>query len=220
MNEQVNLINELLRFIIRRSILTFAIILMVPVLARAGWTQNWESIHRVMAKVHSISADFVQKKNLKILARPLVSRGRFYYRTPDELRWEYLSPIKDVLLIHKDKVARYTWTEKGFTREEGPQIEATHIVMEQISSWLNGNFHDNKAFIPRLKQGSPAEIELVPANSSLTHFIRRIILTLSGTEGVISSIEILEPQGSSTVIEFSHISLNTAIPDAKFEKVK
>lgn len=193
---------------------------MLPAAAHAGWAESWSTIHQVMSKVHAITADFVQKKNLKILSRPLVSEGKFYYRTPGELRWEYLSPIKNILLIHGDKVAKYAWSKNGFTQEEGPQLEATRIVMEQIVSWLKGNFHDNKAFIPELKQGNPATIVLTPAKDYLANFIKRITLTLSNTDGVISSIEILEPQGSSTIIEFSHISLNTDIPNIKFEKLK
>jgi hypothetical protein len=114
----------------------------------------------------------------------------------------------------------YVWNKDEFTKDEGPQLEGTRIVMEQIASWLNGNFHDNRAFIPSLKQGNPSRIVLVPARDSLANFIKSVTLILSGTPGVISSIEILEPQGSSTIIGFSHISLNTKISDTTFERVK
>ena len=196
------------------------VIMIMPVLYGAGWTQNWESIRQAMSQIHSISAIFTQKKNLRILARPLVSKGRFYYRAPGDLRWEYRSPIKNVLLVHGDKVAMYVWNKDGFTKDQGPQLEATRIVMEQIASWLNGNFHDNRAFIPKLEQGNPAKIVLIPAKDYLAKFIKRITLTLSGTSGAISLIEILEPQGSSTTIDFSHIALNTPLSDTTFEKVK
>ncbi len=205
---------------LKRGMLALVFILMMPAAVHAGWTENWESIRQAMVKVHSISADFTQKKNLRILARPLVSTGRFYYRAPGDLRWEYSSPLKNVLLVHGDKVAMYVWNNGSFTKDEGPQLEATRIVMEQIATWLNGNFHDNRAFTPELKPGNPASIVLVPARDALAKFIKQITLRLSGTPGVISSIEILEPQGSSTVIEFSHISLNTEISDTTFERVK
>ncbi len=173
-----------------------------------------------MANVHSVSAHFTQKKNLRILARPLVSRGLFYYRAPGDLRWEYLSPVRDILLIHGERVAKYTWSNGKFAEDEGPQIEATRVVMGQISSWLNGDFQDNRAFVPKLEPGTPAKIELVPVKDYLKTYIERVILTLSKTEGVISSIEILEPQGSSTLIEFSHIALNAAISGTTFESIK
>jgi outer membrane lipoprotein-sorting protein len=200
--------------------LALVFLLMLPAAAHAGWTENWESIRQAMSQVHSVSADFTQKKNLRILARPLVSEGKFYYRAPGDLRWEYSSPIKNILLVHGDKVAMYVWSKGGFTKDEGPQLEATRIVMEQIATWLNGNFHDNRAFIPKLKPGNPTRIVLVPARDYLAKFIKQVTLRLSGTPGVISSIEILEPRGSSTVIEFSHISLNTKISDTTFERVK
>lgn len=196
------------------------VIMTMPVLYGAGWAGNWESIRQTMSQIHSISAIFTQKKNLRILARPLVSTGRFYYHAPRDLRWEYTAPIKNVLLVHGGKVAMYIWVKDAFTRDEGPQIEATRIVMEQIASWLRGNFHDNRAFIPSLTQGNPPRIILTPAHHGLRKLIKSITLTLSGTSGAISTIEIREPQGSSTVIEFSHIALNTPLSGTTFEKVR
>ncbi|MCL4479126.1 MAG: outer membrane lipoprotein carrier protein LolA [Deltaproteobacteria bacterium] len=203
---------------VKRGVLAVAVLSMIPLLA--GWAENWESIRQAMAHVHTVSSDFVQKKNLKILSKPLISEGRFYYRAPGDLRWEYTYPIKNILLVHGGKVAMYVWNKGGFTKDEGPQLEATRIVMEQIASWLNGNFHDNRAFIPELKHGNPTRIVLIPAKNYLAKFIKRITLTLSGTPGVISSIRILEPHGSSTVIGFTHISLNAHISDTTFERIK
>ncbi len=204
----------------KRAIMVLAVMTILPLLYGAGWSGNWESIRKAMSGVRSISADFTQKKNLRILARPLVSTGRFYYRAPGDLRWEYTAPLRNILLVHGDNVAMYTWASDRFTKDEGPQIEATRIVMEQIASWLNGNFNDNRAFVPRLVQGSPARIILVPARHDFTKFIQRITLNLSPDSGVISSIEIQEPQGSSTTIDFSHIALNTPLADRTFEKVR
>lgn len=206
--------------LIKRYVLVLTIIFMAPVLSRAGQGDNWESIRQDMSGVHSISAHFIQKKNLKILANPLISDGRFYFRAPGDVRWEYLYPVKNVLLVHGDKVTQYVWTKDHFTEDSGPQLQATRIVMEQIASWLRGNFHDNSAFVPKLIPGKPQRIILIPDKDYLKNFIRRITLTLSGTSGVISTIEILEPQGSSTLIEFSHIALNTKIADTTFEDVK
>lgn len=202
------------------AFLVLAGMMMTPVLYGAGWATSWESIRQAMSGVHSITADFTQKKNLRILARPLVSTGKFYYRSPGDLRWEYSSPLRNILLVHDDSVAMYTWSNDRFTRDEGPQIEATRIVMEQIAAWLNGNFNDNRAFVPRLVQGNPGKIILVPARHDFTKFIQKITLNLSPVTGVISSIEIQEPRGSSTIIGFSHIALNSRIADTTFEKVR
>ena len=205
---------------IKRGVLAVAAVLLLPAAASAGWARNWDSIRQAMSTVHSVSARFTQKKNLKILDRPLTSYGTFHYRAPGDLRWEYLSPIKDVLLVHGDNVAKYTWNGSRLARDRGPQIEATRVVMEQIASWLRGDFKDNRAFVPGLQPGHPVRVVLVPAGNSLKEFIVRVTLTLSDTPGVIASIEIAEPGGSSTVIAFSRVELNTDIPDSVFESVK
>ena len=44
-------------------------------------------------RLRSVQAEFVQEKHLKILTRPLVSRGTFAFQAPQSLRWEYRSPF-------------------------------------------------------------------------------------------------------------------------------
>jgi hypothetical protein len=56
-----------------------ALFLVFVSLVMAGWTVGWESIEKNMSQVKSISGTFTQKKNLKILTRPLISKGRLYY---------------------------------------------------------------------------------------------------------------------------------------------
>jgi len=184
------------------------------------WGDNWDNIRKAMAGVQSIKANFVQKKNLKILAKPLVSKGVFFYRAPEDLRWEYTSPIKKVLLVNRDMVKSYIWEEGDYVQDAGAKLEATRIVMEQIASWLRGDYEENDAFVPQLKVAARTRIELIPAKDFLKEFITRVTLTLSDTPGIITFIEISEPHGSSTILEFTDISLNKSIPDTIFNRVK
>jgi len=48
--------------------------------------------------IRSVKADFLQKRTLQILTRPLLSEGKLFFYTPDSLRWEYLSPLRSVML--------------------------------------------------------------------------------------------------------------------------
>ena len=46
----------------------------------AGWGETWEEIKRDTTGIVSIKAEFTQYKHLKILTKPLVSQGRFYFQ--------------------------------------------------------------------------------------------------------------------------------------------
>src|SRR6185503_6010624 len=52
-------------------------------------------------------AGFTEKKNLKLLARPVVSRGELYYNRPNQVRWEYLEPDRKVFVITEERYMAY-----------------------------------------------------------------------------------------------------------------
>ena len=64
-----------------------AVLLLASAFFSIGWGGSWEELKSAAGPIKSISAEFVQEKHLKILARPLVSSGVFYYQAPASLRW-------------------------------------------------------------------------------------------------------------------------------------
>lgn len=55
----------------------------------------------------TIVAGFTEKKDLKLLERPVLSRGEFYYNRPNQVRWEYLDPDHRVFVITEDLYVAY-----------------------------------------------------------------------------------------------------------------
>lgn len=173
-----------------------------------------------MSGVRSLSAHFIQRKNLKILSKPLVSEGLFSFRAPRDLRWEYTVPLKNILLVSHDTVRRYVWTDGQYMEDSSSRLEAVRIVMEQIASWLGGDFQENDTFAAALVPGPPPRIELTPKKEEFSDFITKVVLTLSGTSGVISTVEIREPHGSSTILEFTRVVVNGPIDESAFDRVQ
>jgi outer membrane lipoprotein-sorting protein len=193
----------------------------IPIaLGITGWANNWEDIQKAAARVASLKANFVQKKVMKILAKPLISEGRFFYRNPNNLRWEYSTPLKSILLMHNGNIKRYIWINGQYAEDSGVKLEALGIVMEQILNWLNGQFIENKTFVPSLIPGSPSKIELLPQDKSMVNFIKRIVIELSEMPGIIQSVEIMENENSSTFIEFNNVEMNIQLPDQLFKNLK
>ncbi|MEI6609713.1 MAG: outer membrane lipoprotein carrier protein LolA, partial [Deltaproteobacteria bacterium] len=64
----------------------------------AAFADSFEQLRRESANIQTIQARFVQKKFMKILVKPLISEGRFYYVAPDSFRWEYLKPLRSVVI--------------------------------------------------------------------------------------------------------------------------
>jgi len=186
----------------------------------SGWGENWQDMRNAFSSVKSIKTDFVQEKKMKILSRPIVSRGRFYFRMPGDIRWEYDSPIRSVLLLSQGKVERFTWRDGTYSRDAGASLEGLRFVLQDISGWLAGDFTSSTTFTAELKPGSPDRIVLLPRDKSLTKFIQRVELTLAPTPGVLRSVEIVESLENSTRIEFQNSEINLPFDNELFEKVR
>lgn len=198
----------------RRPAVSLAAIILIAVLG-IGWGDTWDSIRENAGKIQTVQADFVQEKHLPILARPLRSEGRFVFRMPDALRWEYTSPVQSVLLLHEGEARRFLPDgEGGWVRDETARLESMGVVLGEITNWLNGRFDENPDFTAEL--APDRRIVLTPKSESLARIISRIVLALSETPGLMESVTIHEGPESFTRIVFPEPELNPQIDERVF----
>jgi len=194
--------------------------LVVALHAAPARADEWAVLRQNAAKVKSIKAAFVQQKNLKILARPLISRGTFYFQAPSSIRWEYTAPIKTVTLVHKGKAKRFSWSrvQKKYQQDASAKLEAMRIVIEKITGWLSGRFQSDSGFKATLQKGPPHKVILTPQSADQQKFIQRVEILFSQRPGVLQSVTIIESEHASTLIQFKNAELNPKLPDAIFVK--
>jgi outer membrane lipoprotein-sorting protein len=68
-----------------------------------------DRLERMSASVTTISSDFIQEKNLAVFSEKIISKGHFYFRNDNRIRWEYTSPYKYLIIINNDQL--YTSSE-------------------------------------------------------------------------------------------------------------
>ena len=176
---------------------------------------DWAKIENVAKNIKSISAKFTQEKHMKILVRPLISEGRFYFTASNSLRWEYLSPVRSILLLDKGRGKSYIQGKSGLVEDTRSKAQAMDIVLQMITAWLNGRFHDDPNFEARLVKGETDKIILTPKDKSLAGIISSIELQISSAEARINSVKISESRDSYTLILFKDVEHNAKI-DEKF----
>jgi len=167
--------------------------------------------------VRSVQADFIPEKHLQILAQPLLSRGRFVFRAPDSLRWEYTSPFHSVLLMDKGRVKKFIEKNGRMVEDTGMPMNGMQVVMTEISGWLDGRFSDNDAFTVRRKGRT---VTLIPKRQGMRAVISAIELRLAEQAGLLQSVTIVEDPGgkSFTRMLFSHALLNQPIDEHLFSE--
>jgi outer membrane lipoprotein-sorting protein len=185
--------------------------------ATPALSQDWISLKESFRNIRSVKAEFVQKRYLKILTKPLLSEGKLFLCIPDSLRWEYLNPLRSVMLQKGNTIQIYNFSEGVWKPEMAQAVEARRMVLAEISQWFQGRFDESKAFKHLYSPGPPARVTMVPGEG-INRFILRIEIVLSAKPGVIDRVEIEEPEGSRTSIEFRNVEINSSFSSEVFEK--
>lgn len=188
--------------------------------ANYSFADNFEQLRKNAANIKTIKAHFVQKKSMKILTKPLVSEGLFYYAAPDSLRWEYLKPLRSIVIAHKDSTKRYIASGGKMIEDKTGGVQAMKIVLTEIAGWMSGKFDQNPSFTATLKEGEYTEITLTPVGKNMTGMIEKIKITLSKKEAAVKSVKIIESANAFTQIDFSNVQINKVISDKTFQDVE
>jgi outer membrane lipoprotein-sorting protein len=192
-------------------------VIMVTAFLCIGWTDEWTSMKAAAGKVTSVTAEFTQEKHMRILSHPLVSKGVFYYQTPESLRWEYQSPVRSIVLMHNGNTRRYIQQKEGLIEDSGADLQSLQIVLQEIVQWLGGRFDENSSFAAVFEQQGQ-KIVLTPRQKSISMLIHRIELVPSAQAGLMESVTIYESKDSFTRLTFQKATLNQKIAEPLFRE--
>ena len=193
------------------------LILSMPLAASAD---GFEQLRKDSANIKTIQARFVQKKFMKILARPLVSEGRFYYAAPDSFRWEYLKPLRSAVIACKGETKRYIASGGKMMEDKSGGAQAMKIVLSEVTGWMSGSFDRNPSFAATLKEGTSTRVTLTPVGKSMSGMIEKIEITVSKKEAAVKSVKIIESANAYTLIDFTDVEINKPIGSTMFQDVQ
>jgi outer membrane lipoprotein-sorting protein len=178
---------------------------------------DFEQLRKESANIKTIQAHFVQKKSMKILSRPLISEGRFYYAAPDSLRWEYFKPLRSIVIAYKNNTKRYIASGGKMVEDKTGGAQAMKIVLGEVAGWMSGKFDQNPSFAATINEGANTRITLTPTEKSMTGMIEKIEIILSKKSATVQSVKITESANNFTQINFDNVEINKAINPSVFQ---
>lgn len=157
-------------------------------------------VRDALAGASVVRSDFKQKKSIKVLKRPVVSRGNFIFSSQEGLYWNIGAPVNSTyVLTPKYMVERQKgFASKVITPQEQPAIFGLTEIFEAI---FVGN-------LKRLSQdfklhfvGTSSEwtIGLIPQKGILKKMFRKIVLK---GQSHVTEVKLFEGNGDSTHIKF------------------
>jgi len=175
-----------------------------------------EKLAVVSESTQTIVCNFVQEKNLSVLSEKVVSKGQFFFKKQDNIRWEYTDPYKYLIIISNNQL---------FTRDDKNQnqydIQSSAVFQEMnkfISGCVQGDILKNdKDYAISYFEGSRSYyVKLIPRNEKMKQMLNEVQIYFDRNDLTVSSLKMIESGEDYTRITFMDKKLNTDIPVEKF----
>lgn len=187
----------------------------------SGYTllQNASSFQEQFAaasqKTNTIKSDFVQEKNLSLLAEKIVSNGKFWFKKENAVRMEYTQPFQYLMIINGSNVyIKDSQKENKISTKSNKLFRQINTIMIDC---VNGKALQSSDFKVRIFEGKTTFMaELSPVNKSLKTLFSNINMIIEKKDYAVSRIEMHEPSGDNTSIHFVNRQFNIPLDDALF----
>jgi len=167
--------------------------------------EDW-SLERLLAGfalTREARASFIERKQVSVLDRPLVSSGELHFTAPDRLEKRTLRPRPELLRVEGDQLS----IERGernlnLDLRSYPEVAA---FVESIRGTLAGDRGALERFY-RLRLEGDAEswaLTLTPRGAGMAALVERV--RIAGRHAVISVVEIRQANGDSTLMSVQHL---------------
>lgn len=184
-----------------------------PVKDTVGFKQK---VDKMSKETNSIESDFTQVKSLLILSEKITSKGHFCFQKQNNLRWEYNTPYKYVIVITKDKI---------LIKDENAKVKKYDMnankvfkeINEIMISCVNGDvLRSGKFKITYFENEKTYKIELIPLAKSMKESLKKINMYFDKSVSSVTKLEMIENGEDMTTIDFTNKQLNAPIPAEKF----
>lgn len=154
----------------------------------------------------ALSARFEQTKHLSLLAEPLVTRGQFAFRHPDQFVWHVDEPP---ITVRIDRDGIHLPDHPG-AKDEMASLAPFSAMMRQLSGLFTGSLTAVRDTfeVTAAPDGDGIRVHLVPRESQLQHMFRSIDMSFVPPQWVVTRIHFEEALGDSLDIAFSDIHRN------------
>ena len=191
------------------SAASLSLVLSFGLLCSAVQAFTLQDLEKQLSAHQTVQGDVQQKRFLRSLEQPLLSRGKFVMAADKGLLWETLSPIASVIRI----------TPQGMMHQDGAgqwqpmqqQGAGSQAQIRLFMDVLSGNTRALAGQFTQRLQGDSENwtLTLDPSAPVIKQIFRHI--TIMGGQSI-NRVTLAETQGDKTEIEFSNLRINQPLP--------
>jgi outer membrane lipoprotein carrier protein len=167
-----------------------------------------QRVSQVQASTATLTAKFELRRTSHLLAAPSVSQGRFYYRGPDSVRWEYEMPRPMTVVISGGVAITYRPAERRAERVEVGRAQrrvfrfmSASEPLEKLKQYFSFTFRDPGP-------SGNYTLELKPTSHQIKKRLRSVELEIQRQTLIPVRVAYTEADGDRTEYVFSDIEVN------------
>ena len=178
----------------------------------------FSEIAKAATKVTTLKSDFVQERHLSMLEDVLISKGRFYYKKRDRLRWELTKPVSSGFAVSGKQAKRWDGKSGRTQAFEVYQVPFIKLFTDQVFAWATADFKQlQKDYNIEILADAPVDLKLVPIRSQEKKYLAHFRIAFTADASHVNAVEVHETGGDFTRIRFFNTIINTPLPDTLFD---
>jgi outer membrane lipoprotein-sorting protein len=175
-----------------------------------------KELAKLSENTQSIQSKFVQEKHLSFLTENIISKGEFYFQSPNKLRWEYSEPF-EYIIVFNDKNIYIKDENKISTFDTESNKMFAEINNMMIGSIQGDLFTDSERFdVKYFENANQYLLELDPKLPEMKSMIKTIKIYIDKSDISVAKIKMIESSDDYTSIDFTDRELNQPIDNEKF----
>jgi len=184
-----------------------------PMLARI-----LDAFDRKQKETSTLEATFTERKELKLLAKPVVSRGQFFYTKPNQVRWEYVEPESKVFVITESMYVAYYPTLK-----RAEEVPIKKFIGKRLFRFIGlGQSIDDLGKYYEIRLAPQSDIKethlllLTPRKKRIRDRVAEMKIWVDGATFLPRQLQYIESDGDSTLLAFQDIRVNVEVASNRF----
>jgi outer membrane lipoprotein-sorting protein len=183
--------------------------------------QILEQFDQAQRETTTMVARFTERKELRLLEKPVVSRGEFYYNRPNRVRWEYLEPDRKIFVITEEMYVAYYPELK-----RAEEVPIKKFVGKRLFRFIGlgqsieelGKYYEFHLAKDSDVKGTHLLL-LTPRKRKIRERVAEMKIWVDAETFLPRQFQYLESDGDSTLLAFHDVRVNVEVADQRFRLV-
>ena len=170
-----------------------------------------QQVNLFSQKTTSITAEFIQEKEMSFMEEKVTSSGKFYFQKENLMRWEYTEPFAYAIILNGERIRII---DEGKVKDFDAGANRMFMEISQVmTGMVNGTLLNSDEFVTTwFEADGYYRAEMVPAGAMMKEYLAKIDLKLNKKDLSVDELKMFERSGDYTAVIFRNKRLNETIP--------